>query len=685
MCLHDGSGVPRDKTEAYRWFVRSAEQGYPYAQYMLGRYLEEGWAGPKDLDAAATWYERASRQGNSHAKTALERVQSLLKARPATPAPAPSQPEAPVTPGTSTPDTNQEDEVNRLLAELDALTGLKAVKREIRRRVASVRLSRLRGDTGGHGSLHMVFSGSPGTGKTTVARLVGRIYQALGLITDGDRFVECGRQDLVGSHIGETALQVNEQVDRALGGILFIDEAYSLYVPDSDRDFGSEAIDTLVKAMEDHRDDLVVIMAGYTDEMRTMIRDANPGLASRFRTWVEFEDYTPDELLKIAQKMLSDRDREMGPGVEEALLEVIRSRCRDGGFGNARGVRNLLDDIQDVMDERLSDRILSGSRLGSDELRQIARSDVEQLMRQSSGGERQPESLDDLLAELDSLTGLASAKQSVRIRVAQAKLSALAKESNVPIMTDATSLHMVFTGSPGTGKTTVARLVGRIYHALGIVRDADRFVECRREDLVGTHVGQTAPKVRAQVQRALGGILFIDEAYSLYAPHSDNDFGTEAIDTLVALMENHRDDLVVIMAGYTNEMHAMIEGANPGLKSRFRTWVMFEDYTDDELIRIFESMAAARKLQLDDGCRDKVAEVIAARNAAGNFGNARGVRNLLDDTVERMVLRLSEEGDAARRRGQRLSREEFSTIREVDIPPVPKGPTKPRKYRMGFS
>ena len=680
--LGEGRGVARDRSAAYQWYLKAAEQGHAKSQNMVGRYLEEGWAGDKDPAAASAWYEKAAKQGQEDARKALER---LRKQQAKTPAPiskldpakdSKQEPNLPVS------SANSEKELDQLLVELDALTGLKEVKRVIKRRVASVKLAKLRGDEGGHGSLHMVFAGNPGTGKTTVARLVGKIYHALGLVSDSELFVECSREDLVGTHIGQTAPKVMEQVQKALGGILFIDEAYSLYKAGSEKDFGSEAIDTLVKAMEDHRDDLVVIMAGYTDEMRTMIKDANPGLASRFRTWVEFEDFSPDELMQIAEKMIADRGRTMDKGADDALRDLIACRSKDMSFGNARGVRNLLDDVWDSMDERLVKLLAEGEQLGPEELRTIAREDVEKLLDRSSAGERGDESLEDLLAELDALTGLASAKRAIRIRVAEAKHAARAKAAGATVNAGSSSLHMIFSGNPGTGKTTVARLVGRIYHALGIVRDAYRFVECKRDDLVAGYIGQTAPKVRAQVEKALGGVLFIDEAYSLYTASGEHDFGLEAIDTLVALMEDHHDDLVVIMAGYTDEMHAMIEGANPGLKSRFRTWVEFDDYSNDELVSIFESMAGRRGLHLEDGCKEAVADVIAARNSSRDFGNARGVRNLLDDTIERQILRLADEGDAAYREGHELPKEEFETIRRADIPPAPKLPAK--KIRMGF-
>ena len=204
---------------------------------------------------------------------------------------------------------------------------------------------------------------------------------------------------------------------------------------------------------------------------------------------------------------------------------------------------------------------------------------------------------------------------------------------------------MIFAGNPGTGKTTVARLVGKIYEVLGLVADSSIFVECGRSDLVGEYIGQTAPKVDKAVRSALGGILFIDEAYSLYQADTANhvDFGKEAINELVKEIENHRDDLIVIMAGYTKEMKYMIEKANPGLKSRFPIWLEFEDYSTAELVQIFNSMLKEKGYQMAGEPGDLEALIEKASNEP-NFGNARGVRNLVDKVISAQSLRLSQIG-----------------------------------------
>jgi stage V sporulation protein K len=206
-------------------------------------------------------------------------------------------------------------------------------------------------------SLHMVFSGNPGTGKTTVARLVGKIYRKLGILKGDDIFVECSRETLVGQYIGETAQLVRRKVESALGGVLFIDEAYSLYRADDPKDFGREAIDTLIKYMEDYRENLVIIMAGYSELMAEMIEQANPGLQSRFRIWIEFEDYTVPEMCDIFRKMVKDRNCRLDPEADGELLTDVITKCSGKeGFGNARGVRNLLELVLEKLNERIAKR-----------------------------------------------------------------------------------------------------------------------------------------------------------------------------------------------------------------------------------------------------------------------------------------------------------------------------------------
>ena len=256
-----------------------------------------------------------------------------------------AQTSAPTPPATTAAPATPPRSLEDLLAELDGLIGLQRVKREIHRQVALLRVEKLRVDAGLKSptmTRHLVFTGNPGTGKTTVARLVGGIYQALGLLSGG-HLVEVDRSELVAGYLGQTATKTAEVVASAAGGVLFIDEAYSLTGtgPAGDQ-YGQESVDTLVKEMEDRRDDLVVIVAGYPAPMAAFIA-ANPGLASRFRTTIEFEDYTDDELVDILRHLAQGADYELEPEAEQRFREVLGRTPRDTSFGNGRYARNALE------------------------------------------------------------------------------------------------------------------------------------------------------------------------------------------------------------------------------------------------------------------------------------------------------------------------------------------------------
>jgi Cdc6-like AAA superfamily ATPase len=244
-------------------------------------------------------------------------------------------------------------------------------------------------------------------------------------------------------------------------------------------------------------------------------------------------------------------------------------------------------------------------------------------------------SVDDLLAELDALVGLQPVKTEVRQVAALLRVQQLRAEFGLPIID--TNRHLVFTGNPGTGKTTVARLVAEIYRALGVVPQG-QLIECDREDLVAGFVGQTAIKTTEVVKKAVGGVLLIDEAYAL-ARGGDNDFGREAIDTLVKLMEDHRSDLVVIMAGYPAEMQTLLD-TNPGLRSRFSKVIHFDDYTDDELVSIFTSMGGSKRYEPDPSAIDALRIILAGVPRTQGFGNARLVRNLFEQAIVRHAGRM---------------------------------------------
>ena len=269
---------------------------------------------------------------------------------------APAQAEAPAETQEAPETANPPEKLEDLQKELDSYIGLASVKQEVRNLINLVTIHQLRKDNGlpvTDLSLHMVFSGNPGTGKTTIARLMARIYHSLGILSKG-QLVEVDRSGLVAGYVGQTALKTGKVIEKALGGVLFIDEAYALNGR-SDNDFGQEAIDTLLKAMEDHRDDLVVIAAGYDGLMDDFVR-SNPGLESRFNRFLHFDDYSPDELLAIFRMQCGKGCYELDEDGEEALKQLLERESREHSvsFGNARGVRNIFEKLLVIQANRLA-------------------------------------------------------------------------------------------------------------------------------------------------------------------------------------------------------------------------------------------------------------------------------------------------------------------------------------------
>ena len=261
-----------------------------------------------------------------------------------------------------------------LQAELDALIGLESVKEQVRALIAFLQVQARRQE---HGlaevatSQHLVFLGNPGTGKTTVARLLAQMYRAMGLLRRG-HLVEVDRAGLVGEYVGTTAIKTDRAVKRALDGVLFIDEAYALSRGDEGRDFGPEAIETLLKRMEDYRHRLVVIVAGYPALMRRFL-ESNPGLQSRFSREISFPDYSTEELVAIAQKFATDSEYRLDEGAAEALRRILEGAKRGERFGNARFARTLFEQALNAHALRLAGRI---DEVGPDELSTLTAEDV---------------------------------------------------------------------------------------------------------------------------------------------------------------------------------------------------------------------------------------------------------------------------------------------------------------------
>lgn len=539
------------------------------------------------------------------------------------------------------PEIIEAQPINQLVQEFDKLVGLDEIKEKVKSYIEYLEFIKLRKEVGfaedQRVNLHTVFKGNPGTGKTTVAKLLGRIFHSMGLLSNG-HLHEVGRNELIGQYIGQTAPKVVERIEKARGGVLFVDEAYALNrSEEDDKDYGNEVIEVLVKEMSDGKGDLAIFMAGYPDEMDILL-NSNPGLKSRFKMNFDFPDYLPQELVRIADEAAGKQGVRFTKEARHLLREKLTEeyRNRDRSFGNARMAASLIEDLKMSLGIRIMRQIPEDQRRNTSILETITKADVEATFARR---ERQkPEigineaMLDLSLTKLHSLIGLDNIKREISELV---ELVRFYRESGKDILGHF-SLHTAFKGNPGTGKTTVARILADLYKALGIL-ERGHLVECERESLVSGFAGQTAAKTRKMIEKAHGGILFIDEAYSLA-----NDFGQEAIEVILKAMEDDRGNFVVIVAGYPREMEQFLR-MNPGLKSRFDRELYFQDFAESELYEIAHTMLQSIHLVPHPEANKLLQQKIrqSAREKDRYFGNARAIRKLIEQASKQQNLRIA--------------------------------------------
>ncbi|KLT16041.1 stage V sporulation protein K [Neobacillus vireti] len=476
-------------------------------------------------------------------------------------------------------------------------------------------------------SLNMILTGNPGTGKTTLARLLAKIYHELGVLPRAE-VIETDRSQLVGSFVGQTEENVRAVVERSIGGVLFIDEAYSLKrVGQTGNDYGQAAIDTLVSLMTGHEygGKFAVILAGYPDEMRSFL-DANPGLRSRFpqSNFIHLPDYSNEELTLIAEAAAADNDYFI---TEESKIEIGRRLDQervDDSFGNARTVRDI---VLDAIFKKGADN----REEEADILEYMFLNPADFRLEKDEA----PESANE---QLERLIGLEPLKGELKSLISFVKMQQFRRKNGLPAVP--IQLHSVFTGNPGTGKTTVAKIYAAFLKECGILKRGHLIV-ASRADFVAGYVGQTAGKTKKKIKESLGGVLFIDEAYSLLS-NSAGDFGKEVIDTLVDEMTKHNENLVVILAGYPNEMNQLLE-SNPGLRSRFKKFFHFPDYSAVELLEIMSSHAESYQYQITEEAGNWLLQTLEETVFKGN---GRFATNLVDEMIQAQASRLmAVEGD----------------------------------------
>jgi len=528
--------------------------------------------------------------------------------------------------------------------EINSLVALHSIKSFLRDQFDYLRYLKIRSEIDMNYSckavLHSVFTGNPGTGKTTVAKLLGKVYKELGYLSKGHVY-EAGRAELIAEYLGQTAPKVKSVIAQARGGVLFIDEAYCLARDRYDRrDFGNEVIEILLKEMSDGPGDLVVIVAGYPDRMEEFLV-SNPGLKSRFRYYFDFPDYDPDELMEILKYLAQKKGLLFGDDAEKYLYNkfVDIFRNRDNLFGNARYISELLEKAE----MNLGIRYSRDARLFDSEkdIVTLRKADFEKVLeKKNQSSFRVPvneEYLNINLKALDGLTGLKNVKNEINEIIKFAKYT----KNDVNSFSGDFSHYYAFIGNPGTGKTTVARILSDILKSLGIL-EKGHLIECDRQRLVGQHIGETAIKTSGVIKKAMGGMLLIDEAYSL-SEGIHSDFGMESIETILKMMENHRGEFSLICSGYPDKMVNFLN-SNPGFKSRFDKIILFDDFNSEELFSILMNFIEQKGFGITNTAKKCLYDLFYNAVYSGTVfrGNARDMRNIFEQIIKKHIIRFAD-------------------------------------------
>lgn len=523
--------------------------------------------------------------------------------------------------------------VDDVMIELNSMIGLRNVKREFRKIYAKCVANK---EENNQETFHMIFLGNPGTGKTTVARLAADLLCKFGVIKT-NKLVEVHADDLFSGYINNSANKTNAVIEKARNGVLFIDEAYNLV---RRNDGGKEVIDRIMKLTAYNNIEsapVVVILAGYEKEMEKLYA-TNPGLKDRFPLSIKFDNYNLEELTTIFHKKCEEHGYRLDQSAKDVLKDCILARMTKEFFANGRDMENLVNSLNGNWSNEYLDK------MSEDDNQQIKQ---EKIFYAKHFAGLLPERED---VDINNLIGLASVKKQIKKFERKVQyIRTLEKHgmNNIPVA----PMHMLFLGNPGTGKTVVARMIASDLYSIGVLK-TKKCISIEAKDLYADTLSEVSKKLDKYVAKAMGGVLFIDEAYSITGSGS---MGAEIVNELIVKMETYKKEMIFIFAGYPEDMRKFIQ-MNPGMNSRIGYSFHFDDYSNEELMDIFKQKMNKAGLIVTDEAMEKVADIMKYFTGVDNFGNGRFVEKVISSIIDK--------------RSERNFTKDYNVFTEEDIPDV---------------